>query len=110
MPVSEAPASAPFIGPQGANAISSGLSCAARKSSSIQVTFVSAPVTARLVSISPPMLSAPGGVTALKLPCTRRSMRSSMNATRSRTSTTWIGSAGVPGAAMSPPRATRTGQ
>ena len=33
-----------------------------------------------------------------------------MNATRSRTSTIWIGSAAVPGTAMSPPFATRTGQ
>jgi len=40
----------------------------------------------------------------------RRSTSPIMNATRSRTSTIWIGSVAVPGTAMSPPRATRTGQ
>jgi hypothetical protein len=66
MPVSDPPASSPRIGPQGAKFISSGFRFAARKSSSIQVSFVSAPVTLREVSMRSPMVSAFGGVTALK--------------------------------------------
>ena len=108
MPVSEAPASGPCIALQGARLTSAAFS--AMNASSIQVSFVSAPVTLRLVSISEPIVMAPGGVTALKSPATRRSTSPIMNAARSRTSTTWIGSAAVPGTAISPPRAKRTGQ
>ena len=66
IPVSDPPASSPRIGPQGAKFISSGFRFAARKSSSIQVSFGSAPLTLRLVSMSWPIVIAPGGVTALK--------------------------------------------
>jgi len=75
MPVSEPPASSPCIGPQGAKFISSGFIWVARKSSSIHVRFVSAPVTLRLVSMRLPMVIAPGGVTALNVPSTRRSTK-----------------------------------
>ena len=71
-PVSDAPASSPRIGFHGASC-SSGFRNAMRKPSSIQVNLVSAPETRLQLSTIFEVVSSPGGVTALKLPCTRRS-------------------------------------
>ena len=99
------------MGDQGGRSSSSGFQVFARKSSETQVTFVPACADSLwLASMMSPIVSDPGGEIALKFPVACESASFIIHAVRSRTSMTWIGSRGVPGASISPPRDARTGQ
>jgi hypothetical protein len=71
---------------------------------------VSAPVTFLLSSSNDPIVTEPGGLQRLYCPPTRFSTQTRMKSARSRTSMNWNGSAGFPGASISPPFETRNGQ